>query len=132
MRAITLSGLMLAAAALAAPALAHATDALDGKSYDVVTTMANGRQEENTYSFKDGKLKSAACAVQGYAPAPYTATKSGDKTTVNAVLKNARGDTHTVNATIVGNQMSGTVDVTEDGEKSKRTLAPKVAGKGEH
>ena len=128
MRAI-LSGLMLSAVALVAPALVLAADALDGKSFEVVTTMPNGRQEDNTYSFKDGKLKSASCAIQGYPPAAYTVKQSGDKTMVNSVLTNGRGGTHTVNATIVGNEMTGTVDVVEDGVTTKRTLAPGRSGK---
>lgn len=124
MRTAIFSGVMLAAAALAAPALANAEGTLDGKSYEVMVTMPNGRHEENTYSFEDGNLKSAACATSGYPAAPYTAKTSGNVTTVTAVLKNNRGDSRTVNATIVGNRMSGTVNANKDGETSKWTFAP--------
>lgn len=124
MRAAIFSGLMLAVAVLAAPALANAEGRLEGKTYDVMVTMPNGRQEENTYSFGNGNLKSAGCAINGYPAAPYTAKTSGNVTTVTAVLKNNRGDSRTVDATIVGNQMSGTVNISKDGETSKWTFAP--------
>jgi hypothetical protein len=120
-------GLLLAVAALAASASVNAEGTLDGKAYDVMVTMPNGRQEENTYLFADGKLKSAACAINGYPAAPYTAKSSGNVTTVTAILKNDRGDSRTVDATIEGNRMRGTVNINKDGETSKWTFAPLAA-----
>ncbi len=118
---------VVTAAVLTMAARVEASGPLDGKSYDVISTRPNGRQDENTYSFDGGKLRSALCATAGYAPAPYTAKRKGKTTTVSAVLKNVKGDTRTVNATIVGDQMKGTVLVNEAGEKSKLTFASKAA-----
>jgi len=122
-------GLSLAvlAAALAVPVLAAVPGALDGKSFAVTMTLADGRDVQNTYTFKNGMVESAMCVRQGYPAAPYTTTVDGEKTIVTGALKNDQGDSRTIHATIVGQRMDGTVDGDEDGKRTGMTIRSKVA-----
>jgi len=121
-----LSLALVAAAALAVPVFAAVPGMLDGKSFTVTMKLADGQEVQDTYSFKNGMVESAVGLKQGYPSAPYSTTVEGEKTIVTGELKNEKGDTRTVHATIVGQLMNGTVGVTEGGKAKELTISSKA------
>lgn len=122
-----LSLALVAAAALAVPVFAAVPGALDGKSFAVTMKLADGKEVQDTYTFKNGMVESAVGLKQGYLAGPYTTMVEGEKTIVTGELKNDEGDSRTVHATIVGQLMDGTVDVTEGGKVKELTISSKAA-----
>jgi len=128
MKTIRVLSVALVVAALAFPVLAAVpAGALDGKSFAVTMKLGDGEEVQNTYTFKNGMVESAECLKQGFPAAPYSTTVEGEKTLVTAKLKNSKGDSRTVHATIVDQSMNGTVDMTEGGKMKELTFSSKAA-----
>jgi hypothetical protein len=126
MKTIRVLSLVLVAAALAVTVFAAVPGALDGKSFDVTMKLADGQIVQDTYTFKNGMVESVMSLKQGYPAGPYSTTVEGQKTMVTGELKNDKGDSRTVRATIVGQLMDGTVDVTEGGKMTALTITSKA------
>lgn len=117
---------------LAVPVFAadNAKGALDGKSYAVVVKSMDGKTtKDDTIAFNGGKVEWAQSKAEGFAPAVYTTKVQGTETHVTADLKNDKGETGKLIATVNGDKMTGSIETKGAGatKNTWMTIAPKLA-----
>jgi antitoxin component YwqK of YwqJK toxin-antitoxin module len=111
---------------------------LDGKTFTgTLTSKADGKTYDESIIFENGMMRSTACEVLGFKAGPYTATKKDGKMTVKGSLKNDKGESSEIEATVEGTTLTGALTARKaDGSVAdtmtlKATKASKKAS-GEH
>jgi len=106
--AIATVGAFLVVAALAA------NQPLDGRTFEVTLTQADGTSAADTLVFAEGTLDSTACHEYGFGPAAYLATlKDGGVISFESTAESKDGGTNHWRGRVDGNGVQGTLEYTD-------------------
>lgn len=83
---------------------------LDGKSYTgTLTSKKEAKTYEESIIFEKGMIRSTACEAMGFKAGKYTATEKDGVTTVKGSVKDEKGNTNEIEATVKGEELTGTL-----------------------
>jgi hypothetical protein len=90
---------------------------LDGATFmGTMTEKGKTRADQDQLVFKDGKFRSTACDVYGFAETPYTATVGDGATRFEATATSPNEGTMKWKGTVKGDAIEGTADWVKKGQ----------------
>ncbi|MBA3686085.1 MAG: hypothetical protein H0W72_12730 [Planctomycetes bacterium] len=101
-----------------------AASPLAGKTFTVEITTG-GEKAEDVLTFEGNTLISKSYAESRFAPAPCTATSTGDSITFTATMTSPRGAEALWEGTVTGTTISGSVTTSLKGQRERSTFTGK-------